>query len=48
MVDAGFVITFQRGAEWAASGAVTLPPPSPQMMTDTSLVIHPLMEAMKK
>jgi hypothetical protein len=48
MVDAGFVITFQRGAEWAASGAVTLPPPPPQMMSDTSLVIHPLMEAMQK
>ncbi len=43
MTDAGFVITFQRGAEWAASGAVTLPLPAPEMMSDTEIVVHPLM-----
>lgn len=43
MADAGFVVTFQRGAEWAATGAVTLPPPTADMMSDTGIVVHPLM-----
>ena len=45
MTDAGFVITFQRGTEWAATGSVTLPPPSPEMMSDTEVVVHPLMRS---
>lgn len=47
MTDAGFVITFQRGAEWAATGAVTLPLPSPDLMSDTEVVVHPLMRGRK-
>ena len=43
MTDAGFVITFQRGAEWAATGAVTLPLPSPDMISATEIIVHPLM-----
>jgi type 1 glutamine amidotransferase len=30
MQEAGFAITFVRGAEWAATGEVTLPPESPE------------------
>lgn len=30
--DAGFQATFARGCEWAATGKVTLPAPSPEEM----------------
>jgi type 1 glutamine amidotransferase len=32
MVDIGFQVTLQRGAEWAATGKVTLPAPKPEEM----------------
>lgn len=43
MTSAGFVITFQRGTEWAASGTVTLPLPEVDMMKDSEVIVHPIM-----
>jgi len=40
MSDYGFQITLQRGAEWAATGAVTLPPPKPGQLSADKVVYH--------
>jgi type 1 glutamine amidotransferase len=33
MAGLGFQVTMQRGAEWAATGKVTLPPPPPDALS---------------
>lgn len=38
MVDIGFQATLQRGAEWAATGKVTLPAPKPEEMPSDKIV----------
>jgi len=38
MVDIGFQATLQRGAEWAATGKVTLPAPKPEEMPSDKVV----------
>jgi hypothetical protein len=38
MVDIGFQATLQRGAEWAATGQVTLPAPKPEEMPSDKIV----------
>ena len=42
MVDVGFIVTFQRGTEWAATGAVTLPLPKPEDMSAEKVITRPL------
>lgn len=41
MVDVGFIVTLQRGTEWAATGAVTLPPPKPEEMSAEKVITRP-------
>jgi len=38
MADVGFQVTLQRGAEWAATGKVTLPAPKPEEMAADKVV----------
>ena len=40
MVDVGFQATLQRGTEWAATGAVTLPPPAADQMPADKVGTH--------
>jgi type 1 glutamine amidotransferase len=40
MVDVGFQATLQRGTEWAATGAVTLPPPPADKMPADKVGTH--------
>lgn len=42
MVDVGFIVTLERGAEWAATGAVTLPPPKAEEMSAQKVIARPL------
>jgi type 1 glutamine amidotransferase len=38
MEDVGFIVTMQRGTEWAATGRVTLPLPKPEDMSAEKIV----------
>jgi len=38
MVDVGFINTLQRGAEWAATGTVTLPAPPPESFSTERVI----------
>ena len=40
MVDVGFQATLQRGTEWAATGAVTLPTPAADKMPADKVGTH--------
>jgi uncharacterized protein len=45
MVDVGFIVTLQRGTEWAATGKVTLPLPKPEEMSAEKMIARPLPES---
>ncbi len=42
MVDVGFIVTLQRGAEWAATGKVALPLPKTEDMSAEKVIARPL------
>jgi type 1 glutamine amidotransferase len=44
MVDVGFIVTLQRGTEWAATGKVTLPPPKSEDMSADKIMARKLPE----
>ena len=41
MAGRGFQVTLQRGAEWAATGRVTLAPPKPEELSAEKAILHP-------
>ena len=45
MVDVGFIVTLERGTEWAATGKVTRPLPKPEDMSAARVVARPLPES---
>jgi hypothetical protein len=38
MEDVGFIVTMQRGTEWAATGRVTLPLPKTEDMSAEKII----------
>ena len=42
MFGRGFQVTLQRGAEWAATGKVTLPAPGPEALRADKAAMHPM------
>jgi hypothetical protein len=42
MAGLGFQVTLQRGAEWAATGKVTLPAPKAEALRADKAAMHPM------
>lgn len=42
MSGLGFQVTLARGTEWAATGKVTLPPPSPGALSEEKVAVRPV------